>query len=102
MPCFFGFSNLRYAISHKFPIVLKTVTIIIFWLIPSAPFLLMKDSLLSILGNFNCSLLENNSKVLTQTLFFRNMSLSASNNSKILSATTDFILSTKRFDKQIF
>ena len=29
------------------------------------------------------------------------MSLSPSNNSKILNATTDFILSTKRFDEQL-
>ena len=65
------------------------------------PFVNERHTLLSILGNFNCSLLENTSKVLTQTLFFENMSLIPSNNSKILSATTDFILSTKRFDEQI-
>ena len=59
-------------------------------------------TLLSILGNFNCSLLENTSKVLTQTLLFGNTSLSPSDNSKILSATIDFILSTKRFDEQLF
>ena len=40
--------------------------------------------LLSNLGNFNCSLFENTSKVLTQTLLFGNM---LSDNSKILSAT---------------
>ena len=59
-------------------------------------------TLLSTLGNFNCSLLENTSKVLTQTLLFGNTSLSPSDNSKILSATIDFILSTKRFDEQLF
>ena len=57
-------------------------------------------TLLSTSGNFNCSLLENTSKVLTQTLLFGNTSLSLSDNSKILSATIDFILSTKRFDEQ--
>ena len=57
--------------------------------------------LLITLSNLNCSLLENTSKVLTQTLNFGNTSLSPSNSSKILSATTDFILSTKRFDEQL-
>ena len=61
-----------------------------------------RRTLLSTLGNFNCSLLENTSKVLTQTLLFGNTSLSPSDNSKILSATIDFILSTKRFDEQLF
>ena len=49
--------------------------------------------LLSTLGNSNSSLLENTSNVLTQTLLFGNTSLSLSDNSKILSATIDFILS---------
>ena len=61
-----------------------------------------RHTLLSSLGIFNCSLLENTSKVLTQTLLFGNTSLSPSDNSKILSATIDFILSTKRFDEQLF
>ena len=52
--------------------------------------------LMSTLGNFNCSLLENTSKVLTQT------SVSPSDNSKIISATIDFILSIKRFNEQLF
>ena len=56
-------------------------------------------TLLSTLGNFNCSLLENTSNVLTQTLLFGNMSLSPSDNSKILNATIDFILATKRLHK---
>ena len=57
-------------------------------------------TLLSTSGNFNCSLLENTSKVLTQTLLLGNTSLSLSDNSKILRATIDFILSTKRSDEQ--
>ena len=61
-----------------------------------------RRTLLSTLGNFNCSLLENTSKVLTQTLLFGNTSLSPSDNSKILSATIDFILSAKRFYEQLF
>ena len=59
-------------------------------------------TLLSTLGNFKCSLLENTSKVLTQTLPFGNTSLSPSDNSRILSATINLMLSMKRFDKQIF
>ena len=61
-----------------------------------------RRTLLSTLGNFNCSLLENTSKVLTQTLLLGNTSLSENDNSKILSAAIDFILSTKRFDEQLF
>ena len=59
-------------------------------------------NLLSTLVNFSYSLLENFSNVSTQTLLFENKSLSPSDNSKILSATIDFILSTKRFDEQLF
>ena len=51
-------------------------------------------TLLTTLGNFNCSLLENTNKVLIKTLPFVNTSLSPSDKSKILSATIDFILST--------
>ena len=61
-----------------------------------------RRTLLSPLDNFNCSLFENTSKVLTQILLFGNTSLSPSDNPKILRATIDFILSTKRFDKQLF
>ena len=46
------------------------------------------------------SLLESN--VLTQTLLFGNMPLSRRDNSKILNAAIDFILSTERFDEQLF
>ena len=61
-----------------------------------------RRTFLSGLGNFNCSLFENTNNVFTQTLLFGNTSYSASDNSKILSATIDFISSTKRFDKQLF
>ena len=59
-----------------------------------------RRTLLSTLDNFNYSLLENTSNVLTQTLLFGNMSLSPSYNSKILNVTIDFILATKRFNEQ--
>ena len=58
-----------------------------------------RRTLPSTLGNFNYSLLENTSNVLTQTLLFGNMSLSSSDNSSILNATIDFILATKRIDE---
>ena len=57
-----------------------------------------RRTLLSTLGNFNHSLLENISNVVTQTLRFRNTSLSPSDNSRILSATSDY----QRFDEQLF
>ena len=60
-----------------------------------------RRTLLSTLGNFNCSLLENTSQVLTQTLLFGNTSLSPNDNSKIHSAKIDCILSTERFDEQL-
>ena len=56
-----------------------------------------RRTLLSTLSNFNHSLLENTSNILTKTLRFENLSLSSSGNSKILDATIDFISSTKRF-----
>ena len=61
-----------------------------------------RRSLLSTLGNFNYSLLESTSNALIKTVLFGNMSHSSSNNSKILNVTTDFILSTNKFDDQFF
>ena len=68
-------------------------------LLLSHQFVNERSTLLSTLANFNCSLLENTSKALPQILLFGNTSLSPGDNSKILRATIDFILSTKRFDK---
>ena len=61
-----------------------------------------RRTLLSTLGNFNYSLLENTKNHLTQTLLFGNLSLSSSNNSKILNAAIHFILVTKKFDEQLY
>ena len=72
------------------------------FLLRCSQFVNERRTLLSVLGNFNCSFFENTGKVLTQTLLFGNTSLNPSDNSKILSATIDFILSTKRFDEQLF
>ena len=63
-------------------------------------FVNQRYTFLSTLGNFNYSLLENTSNVLTQTLFFGTMSLSQSGNSNILNVTIDFF--DKRFDEQTF
>ena len=40
--------------------------------------------------------------VLTQTLLFDNMPFKPSKNLEILNSTTDYILSTKRFDEALF
>ena len=61
-----------------------------------------RDTLLSALSNFNYCLLGNTSNVLTQTMLFGNMSLSLSDDSEILSATIDFILSTKNLMNSFF
>ena len=58
-------------------------------------------TLLISFGNCNYSLLETTINVLAQTLLFGNMSLSPSDDSKILNATMIFILANKRFDEQI-
>ena len=73
-----------------------------YFLFHSPQFVNKRRTLLSTLGDFNCSLLENTSKVLTQTLFFGNTPFSPSDNSKILNVTTDFILSNNKFDQQLF
>ena len=61
-----------------------------------------RHTLLHALSNFNYSLVENTSNVLIQTLLSGDLSLSPSDNSKILNATIEFILSAKRFDEQLF
>ena len=57
-------------------------------------------TLLITLSDFSYSLLENTS--IENTLILGNMPLSPSDNSKILNAAIDFILTTKRPDKQLF
>ena len=61
-------------------------------------FVTERRTLLSTLGDFNYSLLENASNVLTQILLFGNISLSSSDNSKILNVAIGFISWTIRFD----
>ena len=73
-----------------------------YFLLHCSQFVNERRTLLSTFGNFNYSSLGNTSNVLTQTLLFGNTLLSPSDNSEILKATIDFILSTKRFDGQLF
>ena len=67
-----------------------------------AQLLNQKRTLLTALGNFNYSLLENISKILTQTLLFGNMSLSSIDNSKTLNAAIDFNILTKKVAERLF
>ena len=57
----------------------------------------MMSSLLNTIRNIDCKLLEITNSSLTQTLLYGNPSFDIITNSLILSATIDFILSTKRF-----
>ena len=59
-------------------------------------------TLLSTIANINYKLLENTDSVLTQTLLFGNTSFNIANNTKILNATINFILLTKRIDAPLF
>ena len=62
--------------------------------------LLMKDALCT-LCNFNYSLLDT-SNILTQTLLFGNMSLSPSNNFRVLNATIEFVLQLRNLMNSFF
>ena len=59
-------------------------------------------TLLSTLKNINCRLLDVTETVLIKTLLFGNFSVDAHTNTKILNATTENILTTKRFDESLF
>ena len=58
-------------------------------------------SLLSRLVSINHKLLDNTNFSLTQTLLFGNTAFNTKENIKIINLTIDFVLSTKRFDKQL-
>ena len=61
-----------------------------------------RRTLLSNIGNINYKLLENTDSNLTQTLPFGNKSFDITDNAKILNATINVILLTKRFDEPLF
>ena len=56
----------------------------------------------SAIRNIDCKLLEITDSSLTQTLLYGNPSFDIITNSLILNATTDFILSTERFEEALF
>ena len=57
---------------------------------------------MSTVRNVDCKLLEKTDSSLTHMLLYGNSSLDINTSSLILNATTDFILSYKRFDKALF
>ena len=54
------------------------------------------------IGSFNYNLLKKDSTVLRTNFLFGSNSLNVSDNSKIINATTDYILSIKGFDEPLF
>ena len=61
-----------------------------------------RRTLLSTTGNINYKLPENTDSNFTQTLLFGDTSFDITDNTKILNATINFILLTKRFDEPLF
>ena len=62
-----------------------------------------RRALLSTIRNVDCKLLETEKyNVLTQTLLFGNVSFDEATNTRILNATIDYMLSTKRFQEALF
>ena len=57
---------------------------------------------ISTLSSLDGNLLDNTDCTLKQTLLFDNMSFKSNKNLKILITTTDYILSSKRFDEPQF
>ena len=58
-------------------------------------------TLLNSLSEIDHKLLDSTNSSLTQTLLFRNSSLTTNDNTKIINLIIDFVLSTKRFDVPI-
>ena len=61
-----------------------------------------RRTLLSIIRSLDSKLLDCTDYDLTQTLLFGNTSQTSSNNFKIINASIDYILSSKRFDEPLF
>ena len=72
------------------------------FLLHCSQFVNERRTLLSTIGNINYKLLENTDSSLTQTLLFGNTSFVITDNTKILNATINLILLTKRFDEPLF
>ena len=58
-----------------------------------------RHTLLSILNNIDCKILESNDSYLTQTLLCGCTLFDSETNTLALNATIDFILSTERFEE---
>ena len=61
-----------------------------------------RSTFFSTLSSLDCTPLDNTDSSLTKTLLFGNSSFKSNKNLKILIATTDYILSTKRFEEPPF
>ena len=61
-----------------------------------------RSSLLSTIRDIDCKLLEITNSSLTQMLLYGDPSFDIITNSLILNATSDFILSIKRFEESLF
>ena len=59
-------------------------------------------TLLSTMKNIDCRLLDVTEIVLIKTLLVGNFSVDAHTNTQILNATSEYILTTKRFDESLF
>ena len=64
-------------------------------------FVTERRTLLSTICSLDSKLLDSNDYDLTQTLLFGNTSQTSSNNFKIINASIDYILSSKRFDESL-
>ena len=58
-------------------------------------------TLLSTLNNIDCTLLELTKSSLSQTLLYGNTLFDKEKNTRILNATTEYILSTERFKEHL-
>ena len=63
---------------------------------------MIRNTLLGTLNKTDSKLLESNDSYLTQTLLFGSASFDSETNTLVLNATTDYILSTERFEEPLF
>ena len=61
-----------------------------------------RHTLLSTTKNINCRLLHVTETVLIKKLLFGNCSADAHTNTQILNATTEYVLTSTRFDESLF
>ena len=59
-------------------------------------------TLLNNIRNINTNILDQNDTITTKDLLFSNFSLDGNWNTLILNGTTEYLISTKRFDASIF